>query len=78
MGMTILCMVTMKDFACWNSYSSKLQAHVYEIIDEEVKNNELNSLLKKMMTVDQEMRPKFRELVSLTAASQSTYKDEFD
>lgn len=78
MGITILSMVTLKDFACWNSYSSKLQAHVNEIIDEEVENVELRVLVKKMMTVDPVDRPKFRELLLCTVPTQSTYISEFD
>ena len=78
LGMTILCMVTMKDFLAWNAYTSKLQANVYDIIDEEVETKELKEVIKKMMTVDPNERPKFRELVSLMVASESTYKDEFE
>lgn len=78
LGISILSMVTTKDIIGWNAYTSNLQMNINKIIDEEVQTKELKELIKRMMTVNPNERPKFRELVSFLVASESTIKDEFE
>ena len=78
LGLTVLTMLTKKDFTTWNGLSGSLQGSMYRLIDECVENNELKLILKDLLVVDPEARPKFREALQNTQRCEATIRDEFE
>ena len=78
LGLTILLMLTKKDFMTWNALSGNLQRIMNDLIDECVENTELKGIIKALLIVDPESRPKFREALKITQMSEATVKDEFE
>lgn len=73
LGLTFLRMVTKNDLSAWNANSSNLQKNMYELIDREVECEALKTVLKAMIVVDHEQRPKFRELTRDFNAEEATF-----
>ncbi|OMJ72387.1 hypothetical protein SteCoe_29178 [Stentor coeruleus] len=75
LGLTFLRMLTKVDQSAWNASSSSLQRNMYELIDNEVERDDVKMILKAMIVVDYEKRPKFRELTMALNAEEATFKD---
>lgn len=75
LGLTLFRMLTKKDQSAWNASSSSLQRNMYELIDDEVEREDVKMILKAMIVVDYEKRPKFRELTMALNAEEATFKD---
>ncbi|OMJ80104.1 hypothetical protein SteCoe_19701 [Stentor coeruleus] len=75
LGLTFLRMITKTDQSAWNASSSSLQRNMYELIDNEVEREDVKMILKAMIVVDYEKRPKFRELTVALNAEEATFKD---
>ena len=72
LGLTILRMITDRSTKL-NILIKNLQNEVYCVVDEEVTHPKLNMIIKKMLTVDLDKRPKFEELVQEMNKEEQTF-----
>lgn len=76
LGLTILRMITDKNFLSWNAKNDRLQNDMHDIVDESIDNEKLKKILKLMLLVDPLERPKFREIRRSFAMQETTLKEE--
>ena len=76
LGITILRMITDKNFLSWNAKNDRLQHDIHDIIDENIDNEKLKKILKSMLVVEPLDRPKFRELKRLCGMQEATVVEE--
>ena len=76
LGLTILRMITNKNFLSWNVPNETLQDNMYALIDEVIENQQLKKLLKFMLIMNPGERPKFREVNLACHMQEATVQDE--
>jgi hypothetical protein len=76
LGLTLLRMVTSKNFLTWNVPSENLQENMYLIIEETLQNQELKKILKAMLVLNPDQRPKFREIHLMSHMQEATVVDD--
>ena len=76
LGLTILRMITNKNFLSWNIPNDNLQDNMYALIEENIESHQLKKILKLMLIMNPGERSKFREINLICHMQEATVRDD--